>query len=109
MTTKYNIIYTTEKNWVVARGIDIDVVSQGRTMKSAEKNIREAIELYIESFGQPIVPVLKSKPLIKSIRIPNYAQTATDIRQRSRQISAKTEIRRAAAKRQPRFSAKTHA
>lgn len=47
-----NVIYTKEKDWIVARCIEIDVVSQGRTMRSVQNNIKEAINLYIESFGK---------------------------------------------------------
>ncbi|PJA26375.1 MAG: hypothetical protein CO189_11060 [candidate division Zixibacteria bacterium CG_4_9_14_3_um_filter_46_8] len=50
---RFTIIYTKEKHWIVARCVEIDVVSQGKTMKSAEKNIKEAISLFIESFGLP--------------------------------------------------------
>ena len=50
-TNKFTIIYTQEKNWIVARCLEIDVVSQGRTQKSVERNIKEAISLYLESFG----------------------------------------------------------
>ncbi len=32
-----NVIYTREKNWIVARFIEIDVVSQGKTIKSARR------------------------------------------------------------------------
>lgn len=46
----FNVIYTKEKNWIVARCIEVDVVSQGKTMRSAQKNIKEAIDLYEESF-----------------------------------------------------------
>jgi len=53
MQNRFNIIYTKEKNWIVARCLEIDVVSQGRTVKSAEHKIREAIGLYIESFVLP--------------------------------------------------------
>jgi len=47
---KFNVIYTREKSWIVARCIEIDVVSQGKTMRSAQRNIKEAINLYTESF-----------------------------------------------------------
>jgi predicted RNase H-like HicB family nuclease len=32
------------------------VTSQGETLEDAEKNIKEAIELYIESFGTEDLP-----------------------------------------------------
>ena len=68
--SKFTIIYTLEENWIVARCVEIDVVSQGKTMKSAEKNIKEAISLYIESFGMPQLPRYKSPPVVKSLSLP---------------------------------------
>lgn len=106
---KFNVIYTREKNWIVARCIEIDVVSQGKTMKSAQRNIREAIALYLESFGEPDLPEYKSKPVIKPISVPNYGKTPSSIRRRTHSISAKTRIRKTAAKRKPRIPAKAHA
>jgi predicted RNase H-like HicB family nuclease len=32
---------------------ELDVVSQGRTVEEALKNLREAVELYIEEMGLP--------------------------------------------------------
>ncbi len=46
-----NVVYTRENNWIVARCMEVDIVSQGKTMRSAQRNIKEAIDLYIESFG----------------------------------------------------------
>lgn len=37
---KLTIIYTSEPKWIVVRCVEIDVVSQGKTMKSAERNIK---------------------------------------------------------------------
>jgi len=45
---KFTIIYVKERNLIVARCMEVDVVSQGKTMKSAKKNIKEAISSYIE-------------------------------------------------------------
>lgn len=35
----------------MARSVELGVVSQGKTLEEAEKNIQEAIELFLE--GQP--------------------------------------------------------
>jgi predicted RNase H-like HicB family nuclease len=35
----------------VAHCLELDVVSQGKTVKQAKANLREAVELYLESFG----------------------------------------------------------
>lgn len=41
-----------EDDWFIARCPELNVTSQGRTIAEAEANIRQAIELYIESFGE---------------------------------------------------------
>ena len=109
MQNKFNIIYTREKNWIVARCLEIDVVSQGRTIKSAERNIKEAIQLYVDSFGEPDIPQQKSKPMIRSVVIPNYAQATPGVRQKANQVPRKARIRSRPAKRKPRLLTKTHA
>ena len=109
MYSKFNIVYAKEKNWIVARCLEIDVVSQGRTMKSAEHNIKEAIQLYIDSFGQPDIHPQKSKPMIRSVVISNYAQATPGIRQKANQVPRKAGIRSRPAKRKPRLLTKTHA
>ena len=37
-----------ESKWFVARAIELGVVSQGRTIAEAQKNLQEAVELYLE-------------------------------------------------------------
>ena len=50
--TEYNLsaLITKEDNWYVARCIELDATSQGRTFEAARENLKEAVELYIESF-----------------------------------------------------------
>jgi predicted RNase H-like HicB family nuclease len=102
-----NVIYTKEKNWIVARCIEIDVVSQGKTMRSAQRNIREAIHLYIDSFGAPQIPEYWSKPIIKKVSISSHGKATASIRKRSHKVSGKAGVRARAAKRKPRIPAKT--
>jgi len=52
----FDIIYIKDKDWIVARCIEIDIVSQGRTVRSAQRNIKEAIGLYKESFWKLRIP-----------------------------------------------------
>jgi len=104
-----NVIYTKEKEWIVARCIEIDVVSQGKTMRSAQRNIKEAINLYIESFGKPQIPVYGSRPVVKKVTILTHGKIAADLRQGSHKVSGKARIRRGAAKRKPRIPAKANA
>jgi predicted RNase H-like HicB family nuclease len=52
MKTLTAIIRKGEKMYV-ALCPEVDVVSQGRTVDSALKNLKEAVELYIEEMGMP--------------------------------------------------------
>lgn len=37
-----------EEKWFVARSLEVEVASQGKTEKEAANNLREALELYFE-------------------------------------------------------------
>ncbi len=49
MSIKYNVIIQKEEDWYVAKCLDNNVASQGKTIEEALNNLREAIELYNES------------------------------------------------------------
>lgn len=49
MSIKYNVIIQKEENWYVARCIDNNVASQGKTIEEAMTNLKEALELYIQN------------------------------------------------------------
>ena len=55
MSIKYNVIIQKEENWYVAKCIDNNVTSQGKTIESALANLKEALELYVqnESYDKP--------------------------------------------------------
>jgi predicted RNase H-like HicB family nuclease len=42
-----------EEDWHVARALNVEVTSQGRTVKEAVANLREALELYYEDQPAP--------------------------------------------------------
>ncbi len=48
MSIRYNVIIQKEENWYVAKCVDNNVASQGKTIEEAIKNLKEAIELYYE-------------------------------------------------------------
>ena len=48
MTYKFTTIIIQEGKWYVARCLELGVVSQGRTIEEAQKNLKEAVELYLE-------------------------------------------------------------
>lgn len=55
MSIRYNVIVQKEENWYVAKCIDNNIASQGKTIEESIKNLKEAIELYYEN-EEPILP-----------------------------------------------------
>ena len=51
MRNKFTAVITKEDKWHVAHCIELGVVSQGKTIEEAQANLKEAVELYVESFG----------------------------------------------------------
>jgi predicted RNase H-like HicB family nuclease len=56
MSKRFTAVITKEKKWYVARCVELGVVSQGKTIEEAQANLKEAVELYIESFGVEDLP-----------------------------------------------------
>lgn len=46
-------LVTQEGAWFVARCVEVEVASQGRTMEEALANLREALDLYFEDAPLP--------------------------------------------------------
>ncbi|MEV5377322.1 type II toxin-antitoxin system HicB family antitoxin [Streptomyces nondiastaticus] len=46
---RFTAAVTHEHDWYVARCLDVEVASQGRTIEEALGNLREALELYSET------------------------------------------------------------
>jgi predicted RNase H-like HicB family nuclease len=53
---KFTGIITKEERWYVAHCIELGVVSQGKTIEEAQANLKEAVELYLEDFGEDEIP-----------------------------------------------------
>jgi predicted RNase H-like HicB family nuclease len=47
---KFTAVINKEENWYVAHCVQLEVVSQGKTIEEAQTNLKEAVELYLESF-----------------------------------------------------------
>ncbi|MBF0541114.1 MAG: type II toxin-antitoxin system HicB family antitoxin [Nitrospirae bacterium] len=60
-----------EDKFFVARCLELDVTTQGETLELAQSNIKEAIELYIESFGLDDLPSETSKSYWTTVEIAN--------------------------------------
>ena len=46
-------VFQSDGEWFVARCLDLPVTTQGKTLAAAKKNLREAVELYLETWGKP--------------------------------------------------------
>jgi predicted RNase H-like HicB family nuclease len=53
MTYRFPVLITKEEDLYVARCPELGVTSQGSDVESARGNLREAIELYLETWGAP--------------------------------------------------------
>lgn len=49
MSIKYNVMIQKEEEWYVAKCLDNNVASQGKTIEEALENLREALELYLQN------------------------------------------------------------
>jgi predicted RNase H-like HicB family nuclease len=56
-----------EEGWYVARCVQVEVASQGRTVDEAMSNLREALELYFE--GEPVAEIPQQQPVVAPIEI----------------------------------------
>lgn len=55
MSIKYNVIIQKEENWYVAKCLDNNIASQGKTIEEAMGNLKEALELYMQD-EKPVQP-----------------------------------------------------
>ena len=58
-----------EEKFFVARCPELGVTSQGKSLEDAQANIKEAIELYIESFGTENLPSETSRPYWTTVEV----------------------------------------
>ena len=59
---------------------EVDVASQGYTIEEALKNLKEAVDLYIEEIGLP-EGISKEQMIITSIEIDNHDKVTSTVRQ----------------------------
>ncbi len=55
MNYRFSALITKEDDWYVARCPELGVTSQAKDVEFARANLREAIELYLETWGAPDV------------------------------------------------------
>lgn len=64
MKKRFTVVITKENKWYVAHCMELDVVSQGKTIEEAEKNLKEAVELHLESFQDNDIPESKGEMIL---------------------------------------------
>jgi len=64
MSLKFTAVITKEEKWYVGLCVELGVVSQGKTIEEAKANLKEAVELYIESFGTDDLPESKGEVML---------------------------------------------
>jgi len=65
----FTTTFTKEKRWYVARCVELGVVSQGKTIEEAKKNILEAVELFLEDQPSNTIYLSKQAPLITTLDV----------------------------------------
>ncbi len=56
---RYHAVLSQEKDWIVAICPEVDVASEGKTVEEAMKNLKEAVELYLEDEDVESLPIKK--------------------------------------------------
>ena len=69
MTYKFTTIINKEGKWYVAKCVELGVVSQGRTIEEAQKNLKEAVELYLKDKPGAKKYLFKKAPLITTLEL----------------------------------------
>jgi len=69
MSYKFTTIIIQEGKWFVARCVELGVVSQGRTVEDSQKNLKEAVELYLEGKPKNKKYLSKKAPFITSLEL----------------------------------------
>jgi predicted RNase H-like HicB family nuclease len=69
MSYKFTTIIIKESKWFVARCLELGVVSQGKTVENAQKNLKEAVELYLENEPKIDKFFFKQAPLVTTLEL----------------------------------------
>lgn len=69
MTKTFTTAINKEGKWYVAKCLELGVVSQGKTIEEATKNLKEAVELYLEDNEEAIKNISPIAPIITSFEV----------------------------------------
>ena len=69
MNYKFTSVLIKEGKWYVIRCLELGVVSQGKTIEGAQKNLKEAVALYLEDQPKIKKYISKISPLITTFEL----------------------------------------
>ncbi len=69
MTYRLPAIIEREGEWYVAQCPQFDIASQGKTIEEAVKNLREAVELFLETADPKEIPTTTEPPFITTFEV----------------------------------------
>ena len=72
MTKIFTTAINKEGKWYVAKCLELGVVSQGKTIEEATKNLKEAVELYLEDNEEATKNISSKVSIITSFEV-DYA------------------------------------
>lgn len=64
----YHALLWKEGGWYVARGVEIEVASQGKTKQEAIDNLKEALDLMLEDEGRQRIKI----PAIQKLELMSF-------------------------------------
>lgn len=68
-TYRFTTIINFEERWYVARCVELGVVSQGKTIEEAQRNLKEAVELYLEDGPRQELYFSKEAPFVTTLEV----------------------------------------
>ena len=69
MSYKFTTVIIREGKWFVARCLELGVVSQGKSVENAQKNLKEAVGLYLEDEPKIDKFFFKQAPLVTTLEL----------------------------------------
>ena len=71
MEYRLSVLVSKEENWYVARGVEIELASQGKSIEEAVSNLREAFELWLKHAEPDEMEVFKrtDSPIVTQVAV----------------------------------------
>ena len=71
MEYKLSAVISKEEKFFVARGIEIEIVSQGKTVEEALSNLKEAFELWLKHADEDELEIFKDQkaPIVTQVAV----------------------------------------